>query len=130
MNQPRSCGQGLAERSALPAQLSALIAAIADNLERHRHTLDLTDDNARAEDAAYAGLANDFRSVASQLQATANRMAGYRDLPMARHDGSAMVSPAIRDAFVSLITREHDVASLLQAWIHQDEEILSQIGRQ
>lgn len=130
MNQPQSCGQGLAERSALPAQLSALTAAIADTLERHRHTLDRTDDNARAEDAAYAGLANDFRSIALQLQATANRMAGYRDLPMARHEGAAMVAPLVRDAFVNLIKREHDVASLLQAWIRQDEGILGQIGRE
>ena len=32
MNQPQSCGQGLAERSALPALMSALTDAIADNL--------------------------------------------------------------------------------------------------
>ena len=46
MDKPHTCGKGLAERSALPARLSALAAAIADVLERHQRTLDLTHDNA------------------------------------------------------------------------------------
>ena len=53
MDEPITCGKGLAERSALPARLSALAAAIADVLERHQQTLDLADDNARAEHTAY-----------------------------------------------------------------------------
>ena len=85
MNEPHTCGNGLAERSALPARLSALTAAMADVLEKHQQTLDLTDDNARAELTAYQLLANDYRSLTSQLRATADRMVGYRDLPMARH---------------------------------------------
>jgi uncharacterized protein YndB with AHSA1/START domain len=36
MDEPRTCGKGLAERSALPARPSALVAAIADVLERHQ----------------------------------------------------------------------------------------------
>ena len=85
MDESRTCGKGLAERSALPARLSALTAAMADVLEKHQQTLDLTDDNARAEHTAYQQLASDYRNLASQLRATADRMAGYRDLPMARH---------------------------------------------
>ena len=128
MNQPQSCGQGLAERSALPALMSALTDAIADNLERHQHTLDLTDDNARTEFEAYTDLARDFRNIASQLETLAERMAGYRDLPIARHDGRAMTAAAVRDAFVNLIEREHDLVSRLQGWIRQDEGILAQMN--
>ena len=46
---PNTCGQGLAERSVLPATLGALAAAMADTLEKHQRTLDLTDRNGRAE---------------------------------------------------------------------------------
>jgi hypothetical protein len=53
MDEPRTCGEGLAERSAFPARVSALTAAMADVLETHQQTLDLTDDNARAEHTAY-----------------------------------------------------------------------------
>jgi hypothetical protein len=49
MDEPRTCGEGLAQRSALPARMSALTAAMAEVLETHQQTLDLTDDNARAE---------------------------------------------------------------------------------
>ena len=85
MEEPRTCGKGLAERSALPARLGALAAAMADVLETHQQTLDLTDDNATLERTAYQLLANDYRTLASRLRETAALMAGYRDLPMARH---------------------------------------------
>ena len=90
MDEPRTCGRGLAERSALPARVSALTAAMAEVLETHRQTLDLTDDNAGAEHIAYQQLADDYRRLTSQLRATADHMLGYRDLPMARHHGQAM----------------------------------------
>jgi hypothetical protein len=83
MNRPQTCGQGLAERSALPAKLGALSAAMADNLEKHQRTLDLTDNNARAEHEAYEAVASALRKAAALLQATADRMVGYRELPMA-----------------------------------------------
>jgi hypothetical protein len=53
LNVPATCGQGVAERAALPARLSALAAVVADNLHRHQQTLDLGDDNARREHQAY-----------------------------------------------------------------------------
>lgn len=96
MNEPRTCGKGLAERSALPARVSALTAAIAEVFETHQQTLDLTDHSARAEQIAYQQLANDYRGLTSQLRAAANRMLGYRDIPMARHDPEAMLAPEIR----------------------------------
>jgi hypothetical protein len=125
MDEPHTCGKGLAERSALPARLSALAAAIADMLERHQQTLDLTDDNARAEHTAYQYLASDYRDLTSQLRATADRMVGYRDLPMARHHADAMVAPEIREALASLVQCERDVAAIVEAWIEEDQAMLA-----
>ena len=125
MDKSRTCGKGLAERSVLPARLSALTAAIADALEKHQQTLDLTDDNARAEHTAYQQLAGEYRNLTSQLRATADRMAGYRDLPMARHDADAMVESDIRDALANLVERERDVAAILETWIAEDQAMLA-----
>ena len=125
MDEPITCGKGLAERSALPARLSALAAAIADVLERHQQTLDLTDDNARAEHTAYQLLASDYRNLTSQLRVTADRMVGYRDLPMARHHADAMVAPDIREAGANLVERERDVAAILETWIDEDQAMLA-----
>ena len=119
-----TCGQGLAERSALPAKLGALSAAMADNLDEHQRTLDLTDNNARAEHAAYAAVASALRDAATQLQGIADRMAGYRELPMARHDEGATRSPEIRDAFARFIEREHDLFAFLNTWIRQERAML------
>ena len=125
MDEPITCGKGLAERSALPARLGALAAAIADVLERHQQTLDLSDDNARAEHTAYQLLASDYRNLTSQLRVTADRMVGYRDLPMARHHANAMVAPDIREAVANLVERERDVAAILETWIEEDQAMLA-----
>ena len=125
MDEPLTCGRGLADRSALPARLSALAAAIADVLESHQQTLDLTDDNARTELAAYQQLASDYRHLTSQLRATADRMAGYRNLPMARHDADAMGAPDILEAFARLVERERDVAAILEKWLEEDRAMLA-----
>jgi hypothetical protein len=129
MNEPRTCGEGIAERSALPSRMSALSAAIADNLERHRQTLDLTDDDAKAEHDAYTSLVNDYRNIALQLQAAADRMAGYRGLPMARHDAHAFTAPEIREALAHLVQRERDLVALLTTWIEQDQVMLTEMSR-
>ena len=83
MDEPRTCGEGIAQRSELAARMSAFTAAMATVLETHQQTLDLTDDNARAEQIAYQQLTSDYRRLTSQLRAIANRMLEYRDLPMA-----------------------------------------------
>lgn len=122
---PNTCGQGLAERSVLPATLGALAAAMADTLEKHQRTLDLTDRNGRAERDAYDEIARSLRSAATELQATADRMAGYRDLPMPRHDASKMTSADILDAFATFIERELDLSVLLNTFIQHDREMLA-----
>jgi len=124
MDEPRTCGEGLAQRSALPARVSALTAAMAEVLETHQQTLDLTDDNARAERIAYQQLANDYRRLTSQLRAAADRMLGYRDLPMARHHAHAMLAPEIRGALANLVQCERDLEAVLETWSEEDQAML------
>jgi hypothetical protein len=124
-DEPRTCGKGLAERSALPARLSALTAAMADVLDMHQQALDLTDANARAEHLAYLQLASDYRGLASRLRATADRMLGYRDLPMARHLTERMLAPENRDALANLVQCERDLAALLRKTAEEDEAMLA-----
>jgi len=98
---------------------------MAEVLETHKQTLDLTDDNARAEQVAYQLLANDYRRLASQLRAAADRMLGYRDLPMVRHHAEKMLAPEIRGAFANLVQCERDLAALLKTCLEEDQAMLA-----
>jgi hypothetical protein len=126
MNTPEqpTCGKGLAENSILPARLGTLIAAMAENLETHMKALDLTDQNSRQEYDAYEELVRELHQVASQLQTTANQMAGYRDLPMGRHDEKAMTDPRVRESFEKFVKRKREVFSLLEQTSARDDELL------
>jgi hypothetical protein len=131
MDDQPTCGKGLAEHSALPAKLADLEDALAENLELHQKTLDLRDDNSRAELEAYARLAKAHRAIASQLRATAAEMAGYRDLPMGAHDEKALGDPKLLDAFATFVTREQELLALLQHAIERDQQMLAAVsGRQ
>jgi hypothetical protein len=125
MNDEPTCGKGLAEHAAVPAKLAELIAALAENLELHQKTLDLSDENSRKEHDAYVRLAQEYRRIALQLQATAARMAGYRDLPMGMHDQRMMAAPEIRDAFTRLVRVEQELLILLQSGVSRDQEMLA-----
>jgi hypothetical protein len=92
MNTEMTCGQGLAHHSQLPAAMGDVLAGRATNLELHMTALDLSDENARKEQAAYSELAAVHRTVADRLQVIARQMAGYRNLPMATCGGSLCVT--------------------------------------
>ena len=51
-------------------------------------------------------------------------MAGYRDLPMGRHDMSAMMDPANVAAFQRYVQREEEFLTLLQFRIETDRGML------
>jgi hypothetical protein len=124
MEEQPSCGRGLAERSALPDKLGDLVAAVADNLEAHLIALDLTDENARTEHDAYVTLAREHRKASDQLKATGRRMAGYRDLPMGRHDLRGMLSPKIAEAFANFARLEQELLTFLQRAVERDQRML------
>ena len=123
-----TCGKGLAETSSLPAKLGELIDSVAENLEVHMQALDLKDQNARQEYEAYQKLAQAHREIAARLAAVAGQMAGYRDLPMGRHDEQAMSDPKVMEAFVKLMKIEKELVSLLQKRVEQDQKLLDEIS--
>jgi hypothetical protein len=124
-----TCGQGLAQRSALPAKLGELTASLADNLEVHTKALDLGDESATQEHAVYLRLVQQHRAIAAQLEAVAEEMAGYHDLPMGKHDPEAMSSPRVVTTFKSYAEVERELLGLLQEQVEQDQHILAGMQR-
>jgi hypothetical protein len=129
MANSRTCGQGLAEHAPLPAKLGELTAAVSDILERHTKALDLTDGNSKREYDAYRDLVRKHRGVANQLQETAMQMAGYRDLPMGRHDMKAMASPEVIEAFERFVRIEQELLALLKARLEEDRHMLVEMAK-
>ncbi len=128
MENQRTCGKGLAEHSLLPAKLGELMASVADVLEVHLKALDLTDGNSRTERDAYQELTKEHREIAARLQATAERMAGYRDLPMGRHDLTAVSAPTVFEAFENFVELEQEILALLQKRVEQDRGMLIEMS--
>jgi hypothetical protein len=121
MEQQQTCGQGLAEHSALPARLAGVIEAMADILRVHMQALELDDEPAREEHAVYLRLAEEQRQAAGRLRFIAGEMAAARDLPMGRHDQQAMLSPEVGDAYRRFVTARDELGVLLKQMAGQDQ---------
>jgi hypothetical protein len=128
MDEPSTCGQGLASESILPGKLGELLAALARILEAHMRALDPTDHDARMELDAYAALVTAYRDVADRLSGIAVQMADYRSLPIAAHDEAAMSDAVAHRAFENYVRLEHELASLLQQHVQEDREMLQQMS--
>jgi hypothetical protein len=127
MESQPTCGQGLAENAVLPAKLGELTASLAENLEAHMKALDPKDKNAKKELDAYRKLATELRRIGDELEAIATAMAGYRDLPVGRHDAKAMSGPKVRPAFEKFVTLEQELLALLQKRVEQERTMLVQM---
>ena len=127
METPQTCGQGLAENSVLPAKLSELIGSMAEILEIHMGSLDLQDNDSRLEHEAYRELVSEQRRNAAKLGETARRMAGYRDMPMGRHDMSAMSAPKAVEAFEKFVKLEEELLLMLEKRLVADRKTLSEM---
>ena len=127
METPQTCGQGLAENSALPAKLGELTNSMAEILEIHMGALDLQDNASRLEHEAYRELALEQRKSAGALKTTARRMAGYRDLPMGAHDMSVMSSPRAVAAFENFVKLEEELVASLQQRLKSDRTTLAEM---
>ena len=127
-NDQPTCGMGLAEYSTLPAKLGELMAAIAENLEFHMKALDLNDPNSRREFDAYQKLSHEHRMIAAQLTTTAKEMAGYRDLPMGKHDMRKISEPVVREAFKKYTNTEQELLDILGKRLEKDQELLRQMA--
>jgi len=127
MDTQQTCGKGLAENSALPAQLADVVEAMAGNLQVHMAALELDDEPAREEHAVYLRLVEEQRQAAGRLRAVAGEMGAARDLPMGRHDSETMRSPEVGDAFRRFIQAKQDLLTLLQRMAEQDQQLLAQM---
>ena len=125
MTDEPTCGKGLAEHSALPRLMGELTAATATVLEQHTRALDLDDPIARQERDAYAALVSEFRDVSRRLTAVAKRMAGYRDLPMGRHDMRTMMDRDNVAAFQRYVRVEEELLDRLRSRIDVDRGMLT-----
>jgi hypothetical protein len=120
-----TCGKGLAANAVLPAKLAELTGATAEVLERHMKALDLTDPAGREEFDAYTALVRAHRTIAGQLASLAQQMAGYRDLPMGRHDEAVMAGPEGQaEAFQRFVTIERELLALLSAKVEEEVQLL------
>ena len=128
MDDQQTCGKGLAQHSALTASLGELVASTARVLEVHMKALDLTDANSKREYDAYRELASAHRRIAIELADTAHRMAGYRELPMGRHDMAAMMAPAPRHAFAGFVKHEESLLALLRSRLAADHAMLEMMA--
>jgi hypothetical protein len=129
MDEPSTCGQGLASQSILPGKLSELLAALARILEAHMRALDPADHDARMELDAYAALVTANRDVADRLSGIAVQMADYRSLPIAAHDDAAMSDAMAHRAFENYVRLEQELAALLQQQLQEHREMLQQMTR-
>jgi hypothetical protein len=125
-----TCGKGLAENSVLPKKLGDLAAAMAKILELHMAALDCTDENGRIEHDAYMKLVMELREIAVRLESTADHMAGYRELPMARHDEAAMRDPKGFHAFERFVEIKQELLQLLRSGSEHDREMLAAMRRE
>jgi hypothetical protein len=124
MPERTTCGQGLAEHSSLHLKLGELTEAMALQLELHTKALDLDDENARNEHSAYRGLVQKHRDVAMRLRTISEAMAGYRDLPMGKHDMQVMQSRELFGAFEDLVKVERELLTLLDKQVGEHEQML------
>ena len=119
-----TCGKGLAEHAAVPAKLAELTGALGRVLELHMRALDLGDAASREEYAAYEELSGAYRAIAAELTAVARRMAGYRHLPMGRHDMAAMTAAENVAAFGEYVRVEGELAEVLEKRLRQDRGMM------
>ena len=109
----------------MPAKLSELVSAIADNLEAHMRALDLNDESSREEFEVYVKIAQQHREIEGQLRETAELMAGQRALPMGRHDPAAMADPSVIAAFQKLVRVETELVELMQRMLETHRSMIA-----
>lgn len=127
MDDPPTCGKGIAASAPLRARLAELMAASAAIFEGHQAALDPNEPNGRLELDAYAQLAQGHRQIAAALAAAAEKMAGYADLPMAEHDMEAMLDPKRAEEFERFVRAEQDLLALLQTYLETDLAMLREM---
>jgi hypothetical protein len=107
MEDPKSCGDGM-----------------ADVLAQHAQTLVLEDGGARSEQAAYQQVIALQRRLSSLARALADDMRQFSTLPAAQHDFDRVGQPAFAAAFGHLVRRKEELLELLQDQLADDRTML------
>jgi hypothetical protein len=128
MENPTTCGQGLAEHAALAARMGELVSALAQTLELHTKALDLTDAAARMELHVYQDLVQRFGNIAVSLQAVAREMERHRGLPMGAHDAAKLADAATAATFEHFVDREEQLLALLQHSLEAHRQMLDEMA--
>jgi hypothetical protein len=123
-----TCGAGLAQHAAIPAQIGVMFEGLARTLELHRTMLVLDDANSREEDEVYRELAESWRNIAQLVKSTAARMAAQRELRMGAHDETAWGGAHLA-AFEKFVKAQTEVLALLQVAAERDESMLASMSR-
>ena len=127
MEDPGTCGQGLAATAQLPELIGTLLGALKDVLANHTLAIDLSDANGEQEHDAYMNLVGELGPLAERLQATARLMAGYHDLAAAGHDMQAMADPSGALVFKQFVHAEEALHHWLTTRIEEDRAMLQEI---
>lgn len=127
MNDPLTCGQGLAATAPLPELVGELLGALGEVLTNHTLAIDLSDPNGDLEHEAYQALIAEFGPLAERVQAAARQMAGYHDLPGARHDMQALADPSSAEVFEQFVRSEEALLLLLTGRLEQDRSMLREM---
>lgn len=125
IEEQQTCGRGLADTAALPAKMAEVTGLLADILELHLPSLDLTDPLSQQEHVVYQQLLLGYREIATRMRETAQHMAAQRNLPMGRHDFQAAAGPRMAETFAQFVQRKHELLRLLQDGENADAQILA-----
>jgi len=123
-----TCGAGLAQHAPVPRRMAVYLAELAETLELHREMLVLEDANAKLEDDVYRDLSASFRTIATQLKETADRMAAQNALPMGAHDETRWTDKHMK-AFARFVHEQGALASVLRVAATRDEQMLASMQK-
>jgi hypothetical protein len=73
----------------------------------------------------YQRLVSELRQTAAQMEAIARQMSASRDLPMGRHDLTAMAADEVRHSFEQFVQAEQDLLAMLQRKLEEDQQMLA-----
>jgi uncharacterized protein YndB with AHSA1/START domain len=123
-----TCGIGIAQHAAVPAQIGVMFEGLAETLELHRTMLKLDDPNARTEDDVYRELSASWTQIAVLVKQLAEKMSAQQDLPMGAHDETKWTEAHLR-AFAKFVKGQQGALSLLRAAAGRDEAILASMQK-
>jgi hypothetical protein len=127
MDNSLTCGHGLAYTASLPEQMAEVLGTLTEVLTNHTLAIDLSDPHGEQEHEAYQGLIGEFGPMAERLHAAARHMAGYHDLPAARHDDLAMADPRGAEVFEQFVRSEEALLQLLTKRLEEDRQMLREM---